>query len=86
MVPGHKMFHGLQLSYAKLGIHVVADLLNNVYNMVQHHNSQFLAERLFRIEESIHHIKPRNNIVRQAVSKGNQFFVPELASIWAITL
>lgn len=43
-------------------------MLNNVYNMVQQYDSQFLDERLFKIMESLQHVNTKNNVMQEAPS------------------
>lgn len=40
-----------------------------------------MAEKLYKIEESLHHVMLRNNIVRETASKGNQVIVPKPTSV-----
>lgn len=42
-------------------------MLNYVYNLIHHLNSQLLAERLFTTEESLQDVNPKNNIMWEAI-------------------
>lgn len=45
--------------------------------MVQQNNSQALVGRIFKIEKSLQHTNPKNNIVQVAASCSNQSAILE---------
>lgn len=71
---------GLQLLRANLGFQGANEFLNNMYNIVQYHNSQEIEESLLCLEEILYNAPPRGNSIKEAISRRTQTFVPEITS------
>lgn len=53
------------------------ELLNNMFNIVREQNSHTLEVRLQRLEESLHNVVSRKNIVQEVILGKTCVFVPE---------
>lgn len=59
---------GFQLLQASVGVQCTNELLKSMYNMVQKQNSQEVEEMLFHMEENLHNMNPKGNMVQETTS------------------
>lgn len=62
-VAEREAFNGFQILWASIGMQEAHKLLKEMFQMTQQQNSQTLADKLTWIEDSMHNVIPKNNIV-----------------------